>query len=89
MSTAFQRIDDKGRVTIPSGLRKNLGWECGAMLIAKQEGNTIVFNLQENAPKLKCAYCGRPESRIYINGIDICSSCLEMITEVLAAKNNV
>ena len=49
MTETIIRVNEQGRVTIPVGLRQQLGLVCGSKLIIRLEGKQIVLEQPENA----------------------------------------
>jgi len=82
-----QRIDGLGRVLLPRDLREGLDWCKGDLLSVSKGNNKVILQLQEKCPDAKCAYCGKPEREVCINGKDICGNCLERIAEALEIQN--
>ena len=86
MNLPSQRIDGLGRILLPKGLREGLGWECGDVLSIRKEGGKLILQLLVQQPDPQCAYCGRPDRAVSVNGKDICDSCLEGIAEALEVQ---
>jgi len=88
MQQLTQRIDGLGRVLLPKDLRKELEWDNGDRIAISKENNKVILQLQEKCPDPSCAYCGKPEREVCINGKDICGDCLERIAETLELQSH-
>jgi len=76
-----RKIDALGRVLIPAGLRRRLGWDIGDMLSLSFEEGKMIACLLEKQPTPECVRCKSPEREVRVNGKDICANCLEKALE--------
>ena len=76
---ATRKIDELGRVVLPSELRKKLDWGTGDSVSVIEKEGMAIFKLFEKSQELKCTFCGANESAMRFNDSDICKDCLEKI----------
>ena len=76
---ATRKIDELGRVILPSELRKKLGWGTGDSLSVIEKDGEVIFKPFEKFQGPKCVFCGVSESAMQLDGNDICGNCLEQI----------
>jgi len=76
---ATRKIDELGRVVLPSELRKKLKWGTGDSVSVMEKDGEVIFKLFEKCDGPKCTFCGVAESALKLDGSDICSNCLERI----------
>lgn len=80
MVKGLRKIDELGRITIPSELRRNLGWKCkgemggslGTSVKISVEGKRIIL---ESAEEPTCSLCGGSEDVLKHNQGYICIGC--------------
>ena len=55
------RIDELGRIALPSNIRERFGWqEYDTLLLSPNiEDNTVVLKLFEKCAEQKCTHCGK------------------------------
>ena len=68
---AIKKIDDVGRIVLPSEYRKTLGLVSGARVMVSMENNKLV--IQPMSPY--CKICGSTED--IDKDIPLCKSCLD------------
>lgn len=71
----IRKLDDLGRIVIPSELRKNLGLENQDELEIFVEGDRII--LQKFAPS--CVFCGGSDSLVRYYDKNLCKTCIRAI----------
>jgi len=76
---ATRKIDELGRVVLPSELRKKLNLSTGDSVSVMEKDGEIIFKLFEKCQGQKCTFCGVAESALQLDGSDICGNCLEKI----------
>ena len=76
---ATRKIDELGRVVLPSELRKKLQWDTGDSVSVIEKDGDVIFKLFEKNPGPQCVFCGVAESVLKLDGSDICSNCIERI----------
>ena len=74
-----RKIDELGRVVLPSELRKKLGWGTGDSVSVIEKDGIVIFRPFEKCQEPKCVFCGVAESALKIDGSDICANCIEKI----------
>jgi len=75
-----RKIDELGRVTLPSELRAKFGWgEKDTLAMYYVDSNTLMLQRSEKYPGAKCVFCGTTEATKSLQGKDVCSGCLEKI----------
>jgi transcriptional pleiotropic regulator of transition state genes len=74
-----RKVDDLGRVVIPSSIRKMLGIAEGDLVEIHVDGDRVVFSL----PREQCTFCGSYLHLETFRGKVICWSC----TAALRAKD--
>ncbi|MNM64182.1 Transition state regulatory protein AbrB [compost metagenome] len=79
-----RKMDDLGRVVIPSELRRTLGIEEKDGLEIFVEGDRII--LQKYAPG--CTFCGDAEGIDYLFGKPVCGVCVSKIKQLRAVKSS-
>ena len=82
----LHKIDGLGRILLPREVREGLGWETGDILGMRKEDSKLILQLAEKRADPLCAYCGKPERVVSVNGKDICGNCLERIAEALEVE---
>jgi transcriptional pleiotropic regulator of transition state genes len=70
-----RKIDDLGRIVIPSELRKILGINLLDSLEILTDDNSIIFRKYE----MLCIFCGDDKDVTYYMNNCICQNCLEKI----------
>ena len=73
----IRKIDDLGRIVLPSELRKNLGIEIKDYLEIYVSGESII--LKKFSPT--CVFCGNNENTLNFKGKSICNNCLNQLPE--------
>ena len=76
---ATRKIDELGRVVLPSELRKKLKWGTGDSVSVMERDGDVIFKFFEKCDGPKCTFCGVGESALKLDGSDICSNCIERI----------
>ncbi len=71
----IRKLDDLGRIVLPSELRKNLGLENQDELEIFIEGECII--LQKFAPS--CVFCGCGENLVRYYDKNLCETCISAI----------
>lgn len=79
-----RKMDDLGRVVIPSELRRTLGIEEKDGLEIFVEGDRII--LQKYAPG--CTFCGDVEAIDHLFGKPVCGVCVSKIKQLRAVKSS-
>ena len=74
-----RKVDDLGRVVIPSSIRKTLGITEGDLVEIQLDGDRIVLSRPEDA----CTFCGSSLHLDSFRGKVVCWSC----TAALRAKD--
>ena len=75
-----RKIDELGRIVLPSEIRSKYGWGSGDSLsLYKADDETLVLKLDRKHPGHRCVFCGTSEVARTINGNDICADCIEVI----------
>ena len=78
-----RKIDELGRITLPSELRNKLGWETGDELaLYSVDRNTMLVQLTEKASGPSCVICKKPESIVKLSNADICGACFKEIKDM-------
>lgn len=80
MVKGLRKIDELGRITIPSELRRSLGWECkgesnsglGTPIKISVEGKRVIL---ESAEEPTCSFCGGNVDVIRYEQGHICIGC--------------
>jgi transcriptional pleiotropic regulator of transition state genes len=74
-----RKVDDLGRVVIPSSIRKMLGITEGDLVEIYMDGHRVVLTL----PEEQCTFCGSSINLETFRGKVVCWSC----TAALRAKD--
>ncbi len=74
----LRKIDDLGRVVIPSELRKALQLKSGDLLELRAEEDRLV--LKKFTPG--CIFCGSIHSLVRYEGKDVCANCIRILKNV-------
>ncbi len=76
-----RQVDQLGRIVVPKELRKTLGINVNDPIAIFVDENQIIF-CKHNAG---CLFCGEfHDAMRYFNGHQVCSSCVNEMTEILA-----
>ena len=70
-----RRVDDLGRVVIPSHIRHELGFEAGTRLNFELKGDELIITKAAHT----CAVCNSENDLKEINGKYICRKCMEKL----------
>ena len=70
-----RKVDELGRIVLPSELRKSLGIEIKDSLEIYVSGDSII--LKKYLPA--CIFCGEANEVTVFKGKNICSKCLKQI----------
>lgn len=74
-----RKVDDLGRIVIPSSIRKTLGIHEGDLVEIQLEGNRVILQIPEDS----CTFCGSTLHLEAFRGKVVCWSC----TAALRAKD--
>jgi transcriptional pleiotropic regulator of transition state genes len=66
-----RKIDELGRVVLPSELRKILNMRHGDELAISVEGDQVILEKRHDV----CVFCGADEPRIEFKGRRVCERC--------------
>ena len=77
-STGIDRkVDELGRIVLPSELRKSLGIEVKDSLEIYTSGDSVI--LKKYLPA--CVFCGEANDIITFKGKNICKNCLRQVSK--------
>jgi transcriptional pleiotropic regulator of transition state genes len=76
---AARKVDELGRIVLPSELRKKLDWSEGDSVSVIENDGTVILKLFERCRGPKCVFCGTAEAAKIFKGYDICGDCLAKI----------
>lgn len=71
-----RRLDELGRIVLPSEIRKTLSLENRDPLEIYIDGNSIILKKYEPA----CTFCGDARNVVHFKGKNICSNCVEQLS---------
>ena len=71
-----RKVDELGRIVLPSELRKSLGIEVKDSLEIYTSGDSVI--LKKYLPA--CVFCGEANDIITFKGKNICSSCMKELS---------
>lgn len=74
----IRKVDDLGRIVLPSELRKNLGVDVKDYLEIYVSGDSII--LKKYSPI--CVFCSNNENIVNFKGKNVCSNCLNEINKI-------
>ena len=74
-----RKIDEMGRISLPTEFRKEYGWAEGDTVSIYRVKNILFMELTGKRQDPTCVFCGKPESKMRINASDICGECLEKV----------
>ena len=66
-----RKIDELGRIVLPSELRKILNMRHGDELAISVEGDQVILEKRHDV----CVFCGSDDPRIEFNGRRVCERC--------------
>lgn len=72
-----RRMDELGRVVVPMGIRKALGWTQGTRLKMTVEGDTVALKKSESC----CSFCGSVHELKDVKGVRVCEKCITDIKQ--------
>ena len=72
-----RKIDELGRIVLPSELRKSLGIEVKDSLEIYTSGDSVI--LKKYLPA--CVFCGEANDIITFKGKNICKNCLRQVSK--------
>ena len=70
-----RRLDELGRIVLPSELRRTLSLENKDPLEIYIDGNCIILKKYEPA----CTFCGDARNVVHFKGRNICTACIELL----------
>ncbi len=73
----IRKIDDLGRIVLPSQLRKSLDLQCGDELEVYMEENCLV--LKKFSPA--CIFCGEIRGLMSFRGKNVCGKCIQIMKD--------
>ena len=81
---AVRKIDELGRIVLPTELMKMMGWDKrdSLLLTFDKENGEATLKISEKYPGPKCVFCGASESKLSKNGKDICGDCIDGIKSI-------
>ena len=81
---AIRKIDELGRIVIPTESMKMMGWDRrdSLLLTFDKESGEATLKISEKYPGPRCVFCGASESKLNKNGKDICGECIDRIKEI-------
>jgi transcriptional pleiotropic regulator of transition state genes len=71
----YRKVDDLGRIVLPSELRKSLGIGVGDRLAISVDGPQIILARMDDA----CAICGSTEKLSAVKGRHVCAACRKAV----------
>lgn len=77
-----RKVDELGRIVLPSELRKSLGIEIKDSLEIYVSGDSII--LKKYLPA--CIFCGEANEVTVFKGKNICSKCLKQLMNNIKKK---
>ena len=72
-----RKVDELGRIVLPSELRKRLGIEVKDSLEIYTSGDSVI--LKKYLPA--CVFCGEANDIITFKGKNICKNCLRQVSK--------
>ena len=72
-----RKVDELGRIVLPSDLRKSLGIEVKDSLEIYTSGDSVI--LKKYLPA--CVFCGEANDIITFKGKNICKNCLRQVSK--------
>ena len=72
-----RKVDELGRIVLPSELRKSLGIEVKDSLEIYTSGDSVI--LKKYLPA--CVFCGEANDIITFKGTNICKNCLRQVSK--------
>lgn len=72
-----RKVDELGRIVLPSELRKSLGIEVNDSLEIYTSGDSVI--LKKYLPA--CVFCGEANDIITFKGKNICKNCLRQVSK--------
>ena len=72
-----RKVDELGRIVLPSELRKSLGIEVKDSLEIYTSGDSVI--LKKYLPA--CVFCGEANDIITFKGKNICKNCLRRVSK--------
>lgn len=73
-----RKLDDLGRVVLPVGIRKEMGWQERDALLIKQTSSTQV-TIEKAYPT--CFVCGATDGLVQIGETNICGACRDRLKD--------
>jgi transcriptional pleiotropic regulator of transition state genes len=77
-----RRVDELGRIVLPSELRRSLGLREGRDLEIFVEGDEIVLQKNQNC----CVFCSREEPLVELNDRWVCHGCVRRLSEMIPTE---
>ena len=72
-----RKVDELGRIVLPSELRKSLGIEVKDSLEIYTSGDSVI--LKKYLPA--CVFCGEANDIITFKGKNVCKNCLRQVSK--------
>ncbi|MEG0873491.1 MAG: AbrB/MazE/SpoVT family DNA-binding domain-containing protein [Clostridia bacterium] len=73
-----RKVDELGRIVLPSELRKNIGIEVKDPLEIYVSGESVI--LKKYLPC--CVFCGEANKVKMFKGKNVCTTCLKQISQI-------
>lgn len=74
-----RKVDELGRIVLPTNVRKTLGIKAGSELQIECRNHEIVLKTPENS----CYVCGSKKDLVPIENSHICLSCIKKLEQAM------
>lgn len=74
-----RKVDELGRIVLPSKVRKALGIKAGSELQIECRNHEIVLKIPENS----CYICGSKKELVSLDNSHICLSCIKKLQHAI------
>ena len=72
-TSVVRKIDELGRIVIPSEMRSGLGWNAGSKILITRAGNNLFLESYYG----NCLVCGSEQDIVPIREKYICRTCID------------
>jgi len=73
-------------IYLSTDITEKLGWNIGDEVTVNKKKNSLVLEIHKRYEGPRCVICHKPESKLSVNGREICSSCVNEIKDITSPR---